>query len=439
MHGYTRARFTCCRFDSRITDFPNPFLFFLFFFSVFFFSCIQATLSLLNSTNAKPPAQLTFAHISCALFINELFLIDPERMGFIGGLHAVNPQRFKLKCSVCKKAGGACVQCCDRSCRHAVHMQCALEAGYQIEIRNDTSNEGGGLYLLWCDAHRTTPRKSVVTKAAQGQVAGGGGALHRQAACQVCCYNVAPFPIEGLDNEMLCCTSCELQVHRYCYGDTASAAPLQLPGTGSTRARANPQRHGDGGAADAAATATSSGGGAAVAAAVSTSAEASPNPAAVADALVSSFSTPVRAFQCRVCEWNALRKAAGETAAAPSCALCLSPQGALKPTVDGRWVCLVRCGLPPRANVARFALPALPSCSAYTPLSLVLSSVFFLFLSYLFCCLFFPPCVQPCTYFAPELFFKNTRALEPIDGVEKAFRGAFLTQKACTHACFFRI
>lgn len=380
----------------------------------------QATLSLLNSTSAKPPAQLTFAHIACALFINELYLIDPEHMGFIGGLHAVNAQRFKLKCSVCKKAGGACVQCCERQCRHAVHMQCALEAGYQIEIRNDTANEGGGLYLLWCDLHRTTPRKSVVTKAAQGQIA--AGALP-PAQCQVCCYNVAPVAIEGVDNEMLCCTSCELQVHRYCYGDTASAAPLQLAGPPRVRSRQS-----DCGATDAAATA----------AAASSSAEASPSPTAVAEALVASFSTPVRPFQCRVCERNALRKAAGEPAAPPSCALCLSPQGALKPTVDGRWVCLVRSA--PRACNANYVHRS----GKFVFFVFFLS--FFFDLSFSFesarvsCALCFCVCnlfvyVQPCTYFAPELFFKDTRALEPIDGLDKAFKGA--TEDEQAHVCAF--
>ena len=274
------------------------------------------TLAVLNCTDAKPPAQLTFAHVSCAVFINEMFLVDPDRMTPVSGLHNVSPQRFKLKCTICKKLGGACVQCSEKKCCSAMHMQCALENGNRIEVQTDT-NTGGGIYTVYCEKH--APLRSTVLKAVDGQVSGGGsGAAH----CQVCCYGVTPVPIEGVPNDMLACTHCDLQVHRWCFGEEAAGqTTLALP----------------------AASAASS--------------------AAVGSTVP---------FLCRVCE----RKASNSSLPSPSCALCLTTQGALKPTVEGRWCCL------------------------------------------------------PCTYFTPELFFKDTRALEPIDGVAAAFKAR--SKMACS-------
>jgi hypothetical protein len=306
----------------------------------------KATVALLNSTDATPPARLTFAHLSCALFINELFLVNPEAMGAVSGLHCVNPQRFKLKCSICKVLGGACVQCSEKKCTTPMHMQCALERGSQIEIKQSTSGEAGQ-YLIFCDKHRTIPRKSTVLTAVEGQVAGAVAALPQ---CQVCCYGIEPEPIEGLDNDMLQCTGCALQVHRWCWG-----APADKPATRTSPA----------GGADAMDISSSANG---YGAAIANGAGSSPGSAPALNG-----ASP---FLCRVCEVAAARRAAGAPVEEAACALCLNVKGALKPSVDGRWVCL------------------------------------------------------PCSYFTPELFFKDPRALEPIDGLIEAYKARH--KKACS-------
>jgi hypothetical protein len=305
----------------------------------------KQTLSVLHSWGHKPPAQLTFAHLACCLFLNEPYLLDPDHMTGISGLHRINPARFKLRCVVCRVPGGAGVQCAEKKCCAGMHMQCALEHGYQIEIQPST--QGDTKYFVWCDKHRTTPRKATALHAAasQGQVSGGAASTAAPPQCQVCCYNVKPLPIDGVPNDMLACTGCQLQVHRWCYGDISALRP----GAAS-------QTDANGNAAIANGTAVASVSDSAAAAAAS-----SPSSSSVANGC-----TP---FLCRVCESVEKRKAAGlaDDGAPPAeCALCLSMSGALKPTVDGRWVCL------------------------------------------------------PCVYFNPELFFTNPAAFELIAGVENA-------------------
>jgi hypothetical protein len=287
----------------------------------------KATLSILRANadpNAKPPAQLTFAHLACALFLNELFLVEPDSPQMaISGLHLVNPARFRLKCHLCKRPGGACVQCCEKKCAVASHMQCALESGLQIEIHQSTSGDGGQ-YLLWCDKHRTTPRKSTALTAVQSQVAGGAGTLESQKqqlfSCQVCCYNVKPLPIEGVENDSLVCIGCQLQVHRWCYG----AEPTKNH-TQHTRSSTLPPADFD---------LTASAGCSVSIDTTVANTDAAPSPVVLPPGTIP--------FLCRVCEVRSNNKSAGAAAMEPpECALCLSVQGALKPTVDNRWVCLV--------------------------------------------------------------------------------------------------
>jgi hypothetical protein len=277
----------------------------------------KKTLQLLNSGDGKPPAQLTFAHLACAMWLGELYLLDTDEMTPICGLHTVNPQRFKLKCALCKVPGGACVQCSEKKCCVAYHMQCALEHGLQLDTVNDTSKECGSSYITWCEKHRNTPRMNTVLKAIEGQVQGA------VPQCQVCCYNVSPQEITGMSNDMLCCTSCNLQVHQWCYGTEMKSAPTTRSSPSSMKIELITDEESK--SAEQPMTLTN-------------------GVESAAAPVVPAAPSAVRKFLCRVCEWSERATASSNGASgheSPACALCLATQGALKITDDGRWVCLV--------------------------------------------------------------------------------------------------
>jgi len=102
----------------------------------------------------KPP--YIWAHISCVLFIPELYFGDDIYASNILGLENVNKDRFKYECSIClKRKNGAIVNCERNSCKKAFHPECARRAQTFLEIRENESNQF--IYHIYCEKH--TPLK----------------------------------------------------------------------------------------------------------------------------------------------------------------------------------------------------------------------------------------------------------------------------------------
>ena len=73
-----------------------------------------------------------WVHVSCALWIPEIYFKDPESRSAVAGLSDICEERFKLVCSLCKLRKGACVQCCRGQCASSFHVTCAQDAGFQV-------------------------------------------------------------------------------------------------------------------------------------------------------------------------------------------------------------------------------------------------------------------------------------------------------------------
>ncbi|XP_076812997.1 uncharacterized protein LOC143459628 [Clavelina lepadiformis] len=69
-----------------------------------------------------------WAHVSCALWIPEISIADPERMEPITKVSHVPASRWSLLCNLCKERVGACIQCSVKHCVTAYHVTCAIEA-----------------------------------------------------------------------------------------------------------------------------------------------------------------------------------------------------------------------------------------------------------------------------------------------------------------------
>ncbi|WCJ41500.1 Histone-lysine N-methyltransferase ATX2 [Euphorbia peplus] len=85
----------------------------------------------------KPTTDGRWAHLACAIWIPETCLSDIKRMEPIDGLNRINKDRWKLLCSICSVAYGACIQCSNNTCRVAYHPLCARAAGLCVELEDE--------------------------------------------------------------------------------------------------------------------------------------------------------------------------------------------------------------------------------------------------------------------------------------------------------------
>ncbi|PIA29871.1 hypothetical protein AQUCO_05800150v1 [Aquilegia coerulea] len=77
----------------------------------------------------KPTTDGRWAHLACAIWV--------LRMEPIDGLSRINKDRWKLLCSICGVAYGACIQCSKSTCRIAYHPLCARAAGLCVELEDE--------------------------------------------------------------------------------------------------------------------------------------------------------------------------------------------------------------------------------------------------------------------------------------------------------------
>ena len=76
----------------------------------------------------KQTTNLNWVHMICAQYIPELEVPDDALMEPIEGLELVPYDRYALRCLVCKKKSGACIQCAYGHCTRAFHVTCAQAA-----------------------------------------------------------------------------------------------------------------------------------------------------------------------------------------------------------------------------------------------------------------------------------------------------------------------
>jgi hypothetical protein len=83
--------------------------------------------------------QVTWCHVVCAIWIPELGFESSGPDALVMGQNDIDPHRFTLLCSLCRKRGGACIQCSHSSptpCRTAFHPLCARYAGASYNKEN---------------------------------------------------------------------------------------------------------------------------------------------------------------------------------------------------------------------------------------------------------------------------------------------------------------
>ncbi|KAH9293727.1 hypothetical protein KI387_041069 [Taxus chinensis] len=104
----------------------------------------------------KRTTQNSWAHISCALLVPEVFFKCPEgREGIDCSM--VPASRWEVICIFCNMASGACIECSEPRCPSTFHVSCGLARNLHIEYKE---SKAGGIVVGFCHVH--TPKWHMV-------------------------------------------------------------------------------------------------------------------------------------------------------------------------------------------------------------------------------------------------------------------------------------
>ncbi|CDH49796.1 phd finger and bah domain-containing protein [Lichtheimia corymbifera JMRC:FSU:9682] len=90
----------------------------------------------------KKTSSYNWAHVLCAMCIPEIKFVDAAHLDTIEYVPAIDAWRWEKACHLCHRQDGACVKCGE--CEKAVHVQCAIQHGYNVgfEIISSLGSEG---------------------------------------------------------------------------------------------------------------------------------------------------------------------------------------------------------------------------------------------------------------------------------------------------------
>ncbi|WFD31598.1 hypothetical protein MSPP1_002637 [Malassezia sp. CBS 17886] len=85
-----------------------------------------------------------WAHLLCAMWIPETGVSNAVYMEPIDGVEDIPRARWRLRCYLCHRRQGACIQCEHRSCFTAFHVTCARKAGLLRRAPRDREEGAAG-------------------------------------------------------------------------------------------------------------------------------------------------------------------------------------------------------------------------------------------------------------------------------------------------------
>ncbi|XP_037098218.1 protein Jade-1 isoform X1 [Syngnathus acus] len=92
-----------------------------------------------------------WVHVSCALWIPEVSIGNPEKMEPITNVSHIPSNRWALSCCLCKDKTGACIQCSAKNCRIAFHVTCGLHAA--LEMTTILTQDDEVKFKSFCPKH----------------------------------------------------------------------------------------------------------------------------------------------------------------------------------------------------------------------------------------------------------------------------------------------
>lgn len=104
----------------------------------------------------KPKA--VHCHLACALWVPEIELANHEQMAGVR-LDKLTAARTRLRCELCKQAGGGSVQCAMGTCCRSFHVLCGHVAGQTLTFRSTD-----GEPLAFCELHSRPAFEKLVRR-----------------------------------------------------------------------------------------------------------------------------------------------------------------------------------------------------------------------------------------------------------------------------------
>lgn len=98
-------------------------------------SCILCHLA--NSGAFKQTDKGEWVHVVCAIWVPEVHFANTIFLEPVIGIERIDRQRWRLVCYICRKRGGACIQCDKSTCCTAFHVTCAQQAGLYMNIHEE--------------------------------------------------------------------------------------------------------------------------------------------------------------------------------------------------------------------------------------------------------------------------------------------------------------
>ncbi|KAF9421809.1 hypothetical protein BGZ94_008735 [Podila epigama] len=94
-----------------------------------------------------------YCHMVCAQYIPETYMSGEDDDEVIVHADLVPTARKRLRCFLCEKKEGACVQCCKGKCIRSMHASCAERAGMFVEEVQMNDEDQSILYQVHCPTH----------------------------------------------------------------------------------------------------------------------------------------------------------------------------------------------------------------------------------------------------------------------------------------------
>ncbi|XAR56415.1 hypothetical protein NMG60_11036893 [Bertholletia excelsa] len=108
----------------------------------------------------KPTKDGRWAHIVCALFVPEVFFVDPEGREGIDCSRIPN-RRWEQRCYLCGTRSGCAIDCSEPKCGLGFHVTCGLNKDLCIEFQEGRSK--GGIVAGFCKDHTELWKKQQQT------------------------------------------------------------------------------------------------------------------------------------------------------------------------------------------------------------------------------------------------------------------------------------
>ncbi|CAF0873574.1 unnamed protein product [Didymodactylos carnosus] len=107
------------------------------------------------------PSGTIWCHMTCALWMPELKFAEYIKMEPVLNIDKIPHARWSLRCCVCNTTDGACIQCAYGKCRVPFHVTCAVAAGFYLDFRLSSGDDGGSQFDAYCSKHSDVVREET--------------------------------------------------------------------------------------------------------------------------------------------------------------------------------------------------------------------------------------------------------------------------------------